>query len=186
MKKFINEAKRFQELAGIITENEEELSQFPGGKEYPSFANPLEGFPTEYKELLKKLQRSNDASEMDMLKDKMNVIRKKLQLKPLTKEGIVNENDDFDEEEDYDLNAAFTASPASHSYDEILYIFISYEDEDILNKFKSSFPEGKDITKKDYVIFSQSITDDASEGDYIMANWISSTDDDVYEKAGLI
>jgi len=91
MKNQLNEVKRFQELAGIITENEEELSQFPGGKEYPSFANPLEGFPTEYKELLKKLQRSNDASEMDMLKDKMNVIRKKLQLKPLTKEGIVNE-----------------------------------------------------------------------------------------------
>jgi hypothetical protein len=91
MKQFINEAKRFQELAGILNENKEELSQFPGGKEYPSFANPLEGFPTEYKELLKKLQRSNDASEMDMLKDKMNVIRKKLKLKPLTKEGIVNE-----------------------------------------------------------------------------------------------
>lgn len=76
--------------------NEENLSRFPGGKEYPSFANPLEGFPTEYKELLKKLQRSNDASEMDMLKDKMNVIRKKLKLKPLTKEGVVNENLDLD------------------------------------------------------------------------------------------
>jgi hypothetical protein len=94
MKNQINEVKRFQELAGLINENEKELSQFPGGKEYPSFANPLEGFPTEYKELLKKLQRSNDASERDMLTNKMNIIRKKLKLKPLTKEGVVNENEE--------------------------------------------------------------------------------------------
>ena len=33
MKNQINEAKRFQELAGLINENEKELSQFSGGME---------------------------------------------------------------------------------------------------------------------------------------------------------
>ena len=60
-------------------------------KKYPSFADPLEGFPTEYKELLKKLQRSNDSDERTQLINKMNVIRKNIKLKPLTNEAI-NEN----------------------------------------------------------------------------------------------
>jgi len=101
-------------------------------------------------------------------------------------EGDQYDDEDEDEDEDYDLNAAFTASPASHSYDEVLDIFVSYEDEDILNKFKSSFPKGKDITKDDFVKFSKSTIDDMSEMGYVKANWISLTDDDVYEKAGLI
>jgi hypothetical protein len=109
------------------------------------------------------------------MKTQLNEIKRMQQLA-----GLINEN------KDYDLNAAFTASPASHSYDEVLDIFVSYEDEDILNKFKLSFPEGKDVTKNDFVKFAQSTIDDMSEMDYIKANWISLTDDDVYEKAGLI
>ena len=54
-------------------------------KEYPTFGDPLKGFPTEYKELLKKLQRSNNSKERQDLKNKMNVIRKKLNLIPLSK-----------------------------------------------------------------------------------------------------
>jgi hypothetical protein len=78
--------------AGYVEKvDEEKLSRFPGGKEYPTFGNPLEGFPTEYKELLKKLQRSNDSDERTELIDKMNVIRKNIKLKPLTNEDIVNE-----------------------------------------------------------------------------------------------
>ncbi len=57
-----------------------------------SFADPLEGFPQAYKDLLKKLQRSNDRGERSMLINKMNVIRKKLKLKPLTNESV-NEAD---------------------------------------------------------------------------------------------
>ena len=53
-----------------------------------SFENPLEGFPQVYKNLLKKLQRSNDMGERYMLIQKMNVIRKKLKLKPLTSESV--------------------------------------------------------------------------------------------------
>lgn len=54
-------------------------------KEYPTFGDPLKDFPTEYKELLKKLQRSNNSKERQDLKNKMNVIRKKLNLIPLSK-----------------------------------------------------------------------------------------------------
>ena len=57
-----------------------------GDKKYPSFSDPLEGFPTEYKELLKKLQRSNDSDERTQLINKMNIIRKNIKLKPLTKD----------------------------------------------------------------------------------------------------
>jgi hypothetical protein len=59
-----------------------------------SFENPLEAFPQVYKDLLKKLQRSNDRGERFMLINKMNVIRKKLKLKPLTTESVVTEAKD--------------------------------------------------------------------------------------------
>src|SRR5210317_1162189 len=58
-----------------------------------SFTDPLEGFPQSYKDLLNKLQRSNDRSERDMLINKMNVIRKKHNLKPLKNESV-NEGKD--------------------------------------------------------------------------------------------
>jgi hypothetical protein len=58
-----------------------------------SFTDPLEGFPQSYKDLLNKLQRSNDRSERDMLINKMNVIRKKLKLKPLKNESVIAEAD---------------------------------------------------------------------------------------------
>jgi hypothetical protein len=73
-------------------EGDKEAFSKLGGKEYPTFGNPLEGFPTEYKELLKKLQRSNNSNERTKLIDKMNVIRKKLNLKPLT--NILKKNTD--------------------------------------------------------------------------------------------
>src|SRR6056300_914583 len=56
-----------------------------------SFTDPLEGFPQSYKDLLNKLQRSNDRSERYMLINKMNVIRKKLKLKPLKNESASKE-----------------------------------------------------------------------------------------------
>jgi len=104
----------------------------------------------------------------------------------LTDEAMTMGDVSNDEDDDFDLNTAFAASPSSHSYDEVLDIFVSYEDEDTLNEFKSFFPEGKDITKDDYLEFSESIIDDLSEISYIQANWIGLTDDDIYQKAGLI
>ena len=69
-------------------------------KKYPSFANPLEGFPTEYKELLKNLQRSNDPDERTELINKMNVIRKNLKLKPLSNVYATQKAKDLEEDLD--------------------------------------------------------------------------------------
>jgi hypothetical protein len=128
-----------------------------------------------------------------MKKQLINEIKRMQVLAGIITENQIIENqyeddqydDEDDEDDDFDLNAAFAVSPSSHSYDEVLDIFVSYEDEDILNEFKSFFPEGKDITRDDYVEFSYSIMDDMSEISYMQANWIGLTDDDVYEKAGL-
>ena len=103
--------------------------------------------------------------------------------------GVITESkyrESLNEAEDFDLNATFKASPMSHSYNDVLDIFNSYEDDDILNAFKSKFPKDKDISKIDYLKFAKNYMDDMSEVANIQANWISITDDDVYEKAGLV
>jgi hypothetical protein len=124
------------------------------------------------------------------MKKELNEIKRMQQLAGIINENLVIENqyedDQYDDEDDdFDLNTAFAASPSSHSYDEVLDIFVSYEDEDILNEFKSFFPEGKDITKDDYVEFSESIIDDLIEISHIQAHWIGLTDDDIYQKANI-
>ena len=91
-----------------------------------------------------------------------------------------------EDDEDFDLNAAFKSSPASHSYNDVLNIFTSYEDEDILNDFKAKFPKDKNINKIDYYKFAMEYIDDMSASSDIKANWISITDDDIFEKAGLV
>ena len=93
---------------------------------------------------------------------------------------------DDDDEDDFDLNQAFISSPEEHSYDEVLDIIRSYEDEGLLNKFNSTFPSTQSVKRDEYVKFLTSYIDDMSEMDYIKANWVSLTDDDIYEKAGLI
>jgi hypothetical protein len=91
-----------------------------------------------------------------------------------------------EDEEDFDLDIAYKSSPESHSYKDVLDIIESYESEKIENDFKARFPEGKNISKKDYFQFSYDYIDDMSEVDYIKANWVSLTDEDVFEKAGLV
>ena len=112
--------------------------------------------------------------------------------KYLAEGKLLKENEGFnvdlyyDKDEDLvDLDAAFKAAP-NISYNQVLDIFKSYEDEEILNDFKSEFPEGKDISKEDYFEFSERYIDDMSEVSYIQANWIGVFDDTVYEKAGLV
>ena len=100
------------------------------------------------------------------------------------------EGDDFDDDDDYeyddfDLSQAFQESPDEHSYDEVLGLFEDYEDDEILNAFKETFPEGESINKNDYYDFAMDFIDDMSETSFIKANWISLTDDDIYDKAGL-
>ena len=96
--------------------------------------------------------------------------------------------DDYPDEDDdlIDLNKAFKATPDKLPYDKVLDIIKSYEDESILDDFKSEFPEGEDISKEDYSDFSIALIDDMSEVSYIQANWIGIFDDTVYEKAGLV
>ena len=92
----------------------------------------------------------------------------------------------WEDEDDFDLDEAFKMSPKQHSYEDVLGIFESHEDDNILNAFQSTFPEGKPVKRNDYLKFNMKYIDDMSEEDYIKANWISITDEDVFEKAGLL
>ena len=74
----------------------------------------------------------------------------------------------------------------TRSYDYVKEVIESYEDEEILNDFKSKFEEGKEIEYKDYFEFCNDYIDDMSETSFIKANWIGVSDDTVYEKAGLV
>jgi hypothetical protein len=87
---------------------------------------------------------------------------------------------------EFDLNTAMKASPERHSYNDVLEVIKSYENEDMLDKFMGEFPQGKDISRDDYGRFCMSYMDDMSEQQYIQANWISITDPDIFEKAGLV
>jgi hypothetical protein len=102
------------------------------------------------------------------------------ELKAAIKELALNES-----EEDFDLTAAFKSSPMSHSYEDVLEVIKSYEDDDMLDAFKAKFPKNKNISRKDYSNFTMDMIDDMSETSYIQANWISISDPDVYDKAGL-
>ena len=109
----------------------------------------------------------------------------------------LNENDEIDYDDDpmidgyddddfIDLNLSFQESPDYHSYDEVLDIIKSYEDKDILEDFKSTFFEDEKVYKENYSDFLNDYIADMSEKEYIQANWISITDPDIYEKAGLV
>jgi hypothetical protein len=103
--------------------------------------------------------------------------------------GLIAESfDDFDNDDeiDFDLDQAYKESSSEHPYNDVLNIFESYEDDDILDEFKSTFPEGKPISKEDYNDFAMSFINDMSESMFIKANWIDITDPDIFEKAGLV
>ena len=85
-----------------------------------------------------------------------------------------------------DLNVAFREAMDVASYEDVLGIIESYEDESILDDFKLEFVEGEDISKDDYNDFAISLIDDMNEVGYIQANWISIWDEDIFEKVGLI
>jgi hypothetical protein len=129
-----------------------------------------------------------DEDEMGIFRAQEN--NPKLQPEDLTigmyKKNIAAEFPKEDEDNDYDLNDAFKAAPSVASYEDVLNIIKSYEDESVLSDFKSNFPEGKPVNKKDYSDFAITLIDDMSEVDFVQANWISIFDEDVFEKAGLI
>jgi len=45
--------------------------------------------------------------------------------------------------------------------------------------------QNKPISRDDYSKFAMNLIDDMSEVPYIQANWISISDEDIYDKAGL-
>jgi hypothetical protein len=114
--------------------------------------------------------------------------KKSLEDLNLNKNKNKNNDEDFsdDDDEDFNLSAAFMDSPNKASYNDVLYIFQSYENEGILNDFQSKFPKGKPISKQDYSNFAMDLIDDDSDAVYVKANWVSLFDDDVFEKAGLV
>jgi len=144
----------------------------------------FEGFTEdEFKEIVEKLAEiKDDESFLEAPSFNENEIKRRL------KESKGFNVDDYPDEDDdlIDLNKAFKAAPDKLPYDKVLDIIKSYEDESILDDFKSEFPEGEDISKKDYSDFSIALIDDMSEVSYIQANWIGIFDDTVYEKAGLV
>jgi hypothetical protein len=185
------EFRRMQKLAGIIIEN------------YVVKANDngdviIRGNTEDeiYSELVKKINSDPESwgykVEDNILKDPMSndailSTNAKQYLMDLLKseEGIggtwILSNDDF-----IDLNLSFQESPDYHSYDEVLDIIKSYEDKDILEDFKSTFLEDEKVYKENYSDFLNDYIADMSEKEYIQANWISITDPDIYEKAGLV
>ena len=70
------------------------------------------------------------------------------------------------------------------NYELVLQIIESYENEEILNDFKSKFKVGENIKKKDYMLFCIEYMDDISEMYYIKLNWKwikKGGDDSVYD-----
>jgi hypothetical protein len=71
-----------------------------------------------------------------------------------------------------------------NNYELVLQIIESYENEEILNDFKSKFKVGENIKKKDYMLFCIEYMDDISEMYYIKLNWKwikKGGDDSVYD-----
>ena len=106
----------------------------------------------------------------------------------ITTQSRLNENEDFDDEDDefVDIDQAYEESPNEASYKDVLNVFEDYDDDEILDAFKSEFAPGKPITKKNYLDFAYNYIDDMSEVGYIKANWVSIFDEDIFEKAGLV
>jgi len=99
----------------------------------------------------------------------------------------VNEMDEFDDDDGFDLRAAYDASPDTHSYDEMLDVVKDYEGPSFsaIKSFQDFFPEGKEITKDAWEEWSRTLDGGYDPEGYVYLNWISLTDPDIYEKAGL-
>ena len=138
--------------------------------------------------LKKELKKDAKANVKDTLGKKEAGKKKPKGVKVMPDKGVEGKEKVVKEglEEAFNLNTAFKTSPSSHSYNDVLDIFTSYEDDNILNAFKAKFPEDKDISKIDYLKFAMNYIDDMSASSDIMANWISITDSDVFNKAGLV
>lgn len=71
------------------------------------------------------------------------------------------------------------------NYKLVLEIIESYEDESVLNDFKSKFKEGENVSKEEYFEFCKEYIDDMSDMYYIKLNWKyieSGGDEDVFDE----
>ena len=91
----------------------------------------------------------------------------------------------LNENEDFDVEQAFEQSPNEYSYEELLGVVESYDDENDLNSFISTFKPGQSISKEEWVRWSRSISDYDPEG-YVRLNWISLSDPNIFDKAGVL
>jgi hypothetical protein len=57
------------------------------------------------------------------------------------------------------------------NYELVLEIIKSYDDEDILNDFKSRFIVNENVSKEDYFKFSEEYSNDSGDYYYISLNW---------------
>ena len=91
------------------------------------------------------------------------------------------------EDDGFDLNAAYDASPDTHSYEDILSVVSGYEGPDFnaVESFKESFPKGKPVTKDAWEEWSRTLDGGHDPEGYAYLNWISLTDPDIYKKAGV-
>jgi hypothetical protein len=189
---------KMQKLAGLITENQYKgtLTEIEGDPDdYYGYNEPInpkdyaDGNPSDaiiYDALLD-MNHEQLVSDMLSTAESNPSITLVKYLDKYDSSNDLNEGaDGYDDEDEFDLNAAMKASPERHSYDEILEVIKSYEDKNMLNDFINEFPQGKGISRNDYEQFCMQYVDDMSEQQYVQANWISITDPDIYEKAGLV
>jgi len=102
--------------------------------------------------------------------------------------GLITENQYNEKvnETEFDLKAAYDASPDTHSYEEMLSVVLDYESPDDTESFKKAFPEGKPVTKDAWEEWSRTIDGGYDPEGYVYLNWISLTDPDIYKKAGVL
>jgi len=105
--------------------------------------------------------------------------------------GLITENqfrEKVTENEEFDVSQAYDKSPATQSYDDMLDVVSGFEDPDFdaVESFENSFTEGKEITKDAWEKWYRTNIDGGYDPDnYLEIGWISVTDPDIYDKAGV-
>ena len=105
--------------------------------------------------------------------------------------GLITENqfrEKVTENEEFDVSQAYDKSPATQSYDDMLDVVSGFEDPDFdaVESFENSFTEGKEITKDAWEKWYRTNINGGYDPDnYLEIGWISVTDPDIYDKAGV-
>jgi hypothetical protein len=198
MKQYINEYKRLQKLAGIISEMKvrNPASKFDiGDIVYDKNWNAYDETPTALHIIDKVLNsdlipRTDSLNGLDPTYYEPDIPWYKTDDEQwFPQSDLINSIDEYkinNPGSDFNLEDAFNRSPQYHSYNNVLELIKSYDDEDILFDFKDVFPENGIISKEDYISFTLDYIDDLSEAGMDKANWVSISDPDVFRKAKLI